>query len=760
VRNGCAKRFVTNQPVGPTTPDKPRETGLMRLTLRTLLAWMDGLLPPGEAQELSVKVESSVAARHLAERIRVGMARGPLPAVDADPNTVAEYLDNCLAVDELLRFERSCLESDAQLAEVAGCHALLAEFIRGDVAGELRGTEPRTSTPDRAIFTAPPRPQLSADETEERWEPRVQPSDHRATERAVRPVAARPSAQSAWLSLLAAVVLLAILGSALAWSLLRSPSGRRAAGPTEIAAANVLPEQALIKPEQAVTKQAVPPVVPPPVPPPVPAAVVPEDAVPPPAPAQPALSVPTPPQVPVAAAVAPPPPVMPTDAAAEPRVPFGDALAIVAPSGGVVPAMPLGPQAADSAPVAPDPDMIAAGEPLVSDGPAMLRRIDADGGATWEAVPAGSALTLPANLMAPACGRPTITVDGLRLDVSPATQLTLTRDADDTPRLTIGFGAVVVSAARPAARLGVTAGDLCGVATLDPPGGVGIEVAIDREPGDDPEIAPAKRTARVIGIAAPLGWRQTAADGAAADRPLTGIALELVIPARAALEWNATDPAAAEVASPGSPPAWIAGGSDRLDRSAAEAVGIRLEAGDPVSVALHDLVAAGRVETRTAAAATLALVGDYEAAVRLLCGDLPGDALREEQWRALEAAVVPLALARGPRAAAALAEAFATHAPPGRGADLFRLARGLSDAELANGGAAELVAALDAPQVVVRRYAFKNLVEITAVTGVDRLRYRPDRPESLRREGVAWWQAQLSQDRIRRAIDAVPAPRP
>jgi len=709
----------------------------MRLTLRTLLAWMDGLLAPEEARELATKVESSVAARHLAERIRAAVARGPLPEVESDPNTVAEYLDNCLATDELVPFERACLESDAQLAEVAACHELLAEFIRGGAGG------PRSSPADSAAFTPPPRPRSTTDAPAESWAPRPT----LPAERSPRPVApraeSRTSATTAWLSLLTAVVLLAALGGVLAWSLMRGPRGRNAAGPAEVAA--VIPP--------AVTPPVSPPAVPePPVPePPATARVVP------PAPAQPTPPVPTsppPPASPVATPVAPTPPAMPAEAPAEPRVPFGDALAIVAPPSGVPPAPAAIP------PIAPDPDAIDDGEPLVTVGPAMLRRVDVEVGATWEAVTVGQPFALPANLIAPACGRPAITLDGLRLDVSPGTQLTLARDADDTPRLTLGFGAVVVSAARAGARLGITGGELCGVATLDAAGGLGIEVTLDRESGADPEFIAAERAARVSAVGAPFSWRQTAPDGTAAGQPLDGIALEQMIEARAALAWSSADPAVATVAVLASMPAWIAGAADRLDRAAAEALAVRLQAGDNVAVALLDLAATGRVETRTAAAATLALLGDYGEAVRMLCGDLPGDALREEQWRTLEAAVVPLALARGPRAAAALAEAFAAHAPAGGGIDLFRLVRGPSDAELANGAAAELVAALEAPQLVVRRYAFKNLIEITAATGVDRLRYRPDRPESLRREGVAWWQAQLAQGRIRRAIEPHPAPRP
>jgi hypothetical protein len=444
---------------------------------------------------------------------------------------------------------------------------------------------------------------------------------------------------------------------------------------------------------------------------------------------------------------------------AEPRVPFGDALAIVAPS----------PVAADSSPVVPDargPDPRQAPEtepdsadtPRVVVGPGFLRRSDAGDGPPWEAVTSGQPLVLPASLVAPACGRPVFVVDGIQVSVSSGTQLVLSRDAGGVPRLTIGFGGATISADRPDASLGLTAGECAGVATLGPAISLGVRVALVRAPGADPE-EPAERVVQLVTLTAPVAWRQTAVDGGPAAAVLRGLEPEQRIPPRTVVEWTSRDPATASVRSLPIPPPWLSGSADRLDRAAADALARRLADGGPPLTALRELTGTGRSETRLAAAATLALVGDYEEAARMLCADLPDAALREEQWRTLEHAVVPLALARGPRAAAALAEALAAQLPAGRGADLARLVGGMSDESLAGGGDALLVAALDDPLLVVRRYASKNLVEITNPSAVDRLRYRPDRPDQLRREGVTWWRNQQGQGLVRRAAGGDPPPR-
>ena len=111
----------------------------MRLTLRTLLAYLDDTLPSAEIKQIGEKVAESDAAQELMARIRQVTRRRRLTTPPTtgpgafEPNDVAEYLDNALHGDEVSELEKQCLESDVHLAEIAACHQILT-LVLGEPA--------------------------------------------------------------------------------------------------------------------------------------------------------------------------------------------------------------------------------------------------------------------------------------------------------------------------------------------------------------------------------------------------------------------------------------------------------------------------------------------------------------------------------------------------------------------------------------------------------------------------------------------------
>lgn len=117
----------------------------MRLTLRTLLAYLDDRLPPGAAKEIGQKVTTSPFATELAERIRSVVRRRRLAKESVgqksiDANLIAEYLDDQLTPELVALIERQILSSDATLAEVAATHQIIGTLKDPvELGGSLKG---------------------------------------------------------------------------------------------------------------------------------------------------------------------------------------------------------------------------------------------------------------------------------------------------------------------------------------------------------------------------------------------------------------------------------------------------------------------------------------------------------------------------------------------------------------------------------------------------------------------------------------------
>jgi hypothetical protein len=145
----------------------------MRLTLRTLLAWLDDTLEPTQVREIGRQVKESPLAQELADRIhRVTRQRRltvpPSSGADGtDPNIVASYLDNDLDPESVAEFEKKCLKLDVNLAEVASVHqilSLLGQKVKVPAEARTRmyqlvkGREATTAKPAAARRPGAPEP--------------------------------------------------------------------------------------------------------------------------------------------------------------------------------------------------------------------------------------------------------------------------------------------------------------------------------------------------------------------------------------------------------------------------------------------------------------------------------------------------------------------------------------------------------------------------------------------------------------------------
>jgi hypothetical protein len=108
----------------------------MRLTLRTLLAYLDDSLEPAQAKVIGQKIAESEQARDLIARIQQVTRRRRIttppdsgPGGKLDANTLGEYLDNVITPEQAAEVEEICLTSDPHLAEIAACHQILSLVI-------------------------------------------------------------------------------------------------------------------------------------------------------------------------------------------------------------------------------------------------------------------------------------------------------------------------------------------------------------------------------------------------------------------------------------------------------------------------------------------------------------------------------------------------------------------------------------------------------------------------------------------------------
>lgn len=783
----------------------------MRLTLRTLLAWLDNVLPPETQKQLGDKVTDSPVAQQIVSRIRGVVERPQVSAPTVlgkglanDANSVAEYLDNTLAFDRLQPFERICIESDVHLAEVAACHTLLAQMNEDPTVlapldkagrarllaamGHLSATAEATATREQttarngvatlqaSASIGAQKPAGVSDKIQcdsvlldaKGVRDRTQFAMRGRVDSAGTPPRSRSQNASlgAWAAAVCAMALLLLLG----FFLVRATVGsRRPAVPvqpapsvaaSEPANAGAIREQTNGEnPTQSDATQSDP---------------TQNDAAvdaalngeplsdgPAGADADPQTPAPNTIGVPVQTAlqadgveVA----ETPLGEASPTRVPRGDAMAIAAiPPSAAVP-VPVDLMAGlDAGLATARPSQIGVG--FVGRSGLLLHKIVEAGQSAWVPFAPGAAMAPPEELLVPPGFHTEFNVQGVTISLLPRTKAKLSVDPDGTPRIEIVFGRAIVRASRRDAHLGMNAGQIIGTVIdglIEP---IAIHVELERSAGANPAVDPTRVHAGIISVEGGFVWRQgegqLPVDGGGL---LEGMAVQGLVESRNSISWDSLRPTRVTVARQRELPEWTksATRSDPLEKSACERLAARAVASLPLDQDLREIAAekSGRVEDKQLAVSTLALLGEFNELVEVLCASAPGRKLEARQWTTLEATTVPLALSRGTIAADKLRGAFETHSPHGKAEWLWAMARGFTDDDLTNGAAAGLVKSLDDGELVVRRYAFKCLTDIARSSETDKLRYRPDWMLESRREGVQWWKGQLEKGAIRHAAES------
>lgn len=119
----------------------------MRLTMRTLLNWINENLSEEDARLIAQKVDESELAKALKNQIEdvMSLPRLAAPSVlDGTPlgnaNSSANYLDNSMAPELTPEYEKFCLHNEVILGEVAACHQILSQVLNAtlEVSPELR----------------------------------------------------------------------------------------------------------------------------------------------------------------------------------------------------------------------------------------------------------------------------------------------------------------------------------------------------------------------------------------------------------------------------------------------------------------------------------------------------------------------------------------------------------------------------------------------------------------------------------------------
>jgi hypothetical protein len=710
----------------------------MRLTLRALLAYLYNVLEPAEAEEFGSKVQESAVASGLVQRIRgiTHKVRMHAPRIDAkgltdDANNVAEYLDNNLAEDRVADFERTCLESDVHLAEVAGSYQILTMVLGkpAEVSDKLRDrvySLPKESEDSIHAATAEP---PSAEKS------RIRRSVAKATSAAVD--AARPQAEvkttsthpvpevpdylrggSRWgagpilaaglLTILVVAGLIRLWGPydrtnpALSWMFPPATVADAGTG-KETSPANTEEKNSQgsagttdVEPVKK-TDETTPAVAP----------DVPEEKEPMPTPAVPKKEVVvTEPVVP-----SPSTDVKPEPAKTVPEPAKGPKIPIV---------KPIVPPVSDAS--------LELGR-YISDEQLLARYSAKE--MLWRQVAARDLIFAGEQLQVLPAYRPQIALSsGAQITFVGESLVHLeTPQKPGASRMTVQYGRMLV----------VTVGmagvpvelDLVGLKGTLVLSEADASVAIDARhylpPGSDPEKDPAFGIVELFTTSGRATWQ---AEGKEAVELPAGHLLTYVL--------GGDSPVEPDLAGPFRAPVWVDASSiPEIERITSLGLLKALDPEKPLGVRLQELLADPRVEVRALAARCLSYFDQFEPLLKEL------NNVTQKSFWGFEVEALRHAIARSPETAANLrAAAEATRVKDAKA--LYRLLWEYSPEQLADVGASQLVDLLESPEVDIRVLAIENLRRITGAQH----NYRPEKRPDENKLPINKWKERLRDGTI------------
>jgi hypothetical protein len=710
----------------------------MRLTLRTMLAYLDNVLEPAEAELLGKKIEESDFASGLVDRIKgvLKKLRMDAPKLDGkgmgnDANTVAEYLDSSLPQDHVGEFERVCLESDRHLCEVASCHQILTLVLGkpADVQVELRERIYALGDPTRAGIHEAGTAAAQAHATAEP-PPAMNDNGRPAAKAAPLEVpdylrAGRQPSVWPFVAAVAAALVLALIGM---WGLgvfdgknrlaslfpgrqpLAMNADEEGAGKPDSETGAAAAAKSGAAPEAGATTADV--------------AAVTGNAAPAPSNESPAESA-----APVAAAAVAPtasdraatdstdrvaiaapvtPPFIPTIPETPDAVPPGPPPAAKA----VVPKTPKAPVAV--APARPQPMEVGR---YTSDRE-LLATLDPDD-ALWYPKQSQEVLVAGERLVVLPPYRPQISLpSAVQLTFAGEGALRMEEpDENNIPRATIQYGRfVAATAGKAGAQVELDLAGVKGVFTLvDADTKLAIKVIRWVPPGIDPESAEGITEIEMYNVNGRATWEQ--AEHSKVDLPMRHVHV-----------YYGDDPT--ETHGPFLSPEWIDPKSVKpIERMAGDSLERLIDHERPLNLSLQEAMKDRRVEVRALASRCLAVLDDFEPILREL-----SDPNQYSYWTG-EFDALRHAVGRSRETAGKIRETLSLlRAADAK--DLYRMLWGYTEDQLKKESAAQLVKFLEHDQMDIRVLANANLVSITGAQGS----FLPQKPPTQMKTAIQTWQ--------------------